>query len=175
MVAKGFQEKEAPQSDSPTMLRESMKMFFSVAANEDFKLRKIDIRAAFLQAKQLDREVFLQPPKDIKREGYVWKLKKPLCGLDDALRKFWLRVKKIFNEIGLRKLDGDEAVYYMINEKGELEGMVSTHVDDFDLAGKARFVDKVTEEIGKALDVSTVESDCFRFTGIDVKKVKDGL
>ena len=51
LVAKGFQEKEAPQSDLPTMLRESMKMFFSVAANEDFKLRKIDIRVAFLQAK----------------------------------------------------------------------------------------------------------------------------
>ena len=28
LVAKGFQEKEAPQSDSPTMLRESMKIFF---------------------------------------------------------------------------------------------------------------------------------------------------
>ena len=59
LVAKGFQEKEAPQSDSPTMLRESMKMFFTVAANEDFELRKIDIRAAFLQARQLDRNVFL--------------------------------------------------------------------------------------------------------------------
>ena len=34
---------------------------------------------------------------------------------------------------------------------------------------------EVTEEIGKALDVSTVESDCFHFTGIDVKKVKDGV
>ena len=28
LVAKGFQEKEAPQSDSLTMLRESIKMFF---------------------------------------------------------------------------------------------------------------------------------------------------
>ena len=82
-----------------------------------------------------------------------------MYGLNDASWKFWLRLKKIFKEIGLRKLDGDEAVYYMINEKGDLEGMVSTHVDDFDLAGKARFVDKVTKEIGKALDVSTVESD----------------
>ena len=36
LVAKGFQEKEAPQPNSPTMLRESMKMFFIVAANEDF-------------------------------------------------------------------------------------------------------------------------------------------
>ena len=53
-----MKKKDAPQSDSPTMLRESIKMFFSVATNEDFELRKIDIRAAFLQAKQLKREVF---------------------------------------------------------------------------------------------------------------------
>ena len=72
-------------------------------------------------------------------------------------------------------MDGDEAVYYMIGDKGDLEGMMSTFVDNFDLAGKKRFVDKVTEEIGKALDVSTVENDCFRFTGIDVKKVKEGI
>ena len=123
----------------------------------------------------MDREVFLKPLKDMKREGIIWKLKKPLYGLNDASRKFWLRVKNIFKKIGLRKLDGDEAVYYMIGEEGDLEGMVSTHVDDFDLAGRKRFVNRITEEIGKALDVSTVESDCFRFTGIDVKKVKEGM
>ena len=152
-----------------------MKMFFLVAANEDFELRKIDIRAAFLQAKQLDREVFLKGPKDIKREGIIWKLKKPLYGLKDASRKFWFRVKNIFKELGFRKLDGYKEIYYMIGEEGDLEGMVSTHVDDFDLAGRKRFVNRITEEIGKALDVSTVESNCFRFTGIDVKKVKEGI
>ena len=31
-----------------------------------------------------------------------------------------MRVKKLFKEIGLRKLDGDEAVYYMIGDKGDL-------------------------------------------------------
>ena len=71
LVAKGFQEKEAPKTDSPTMLRESMKMLFSVTANEDFEWGKIDIRAAFLQAKQLNREVFLEPPKYLNREGYI--------------------------------------------------------------------------------------------------------
>ncbi len=55
-----------------------MKMFFSVAANEDFELRKIDIRVVVLQAKQLDREVFMPPPKGTKKEGYIWRLKKPL-------------------------------------------------------------------------------------------------
>ena len=87
-----IQEKSAPQSDSPTMLRESMKLFFSVAANENFNLRSIDIRAAFLQAKDLEREIFLLPPKDVKKEGLIWKLKNPLYGLNDASMKFWLRV-----------------------------------------------------------------------------------
>ena len=53
-----------------------------MAANEDFELRKIDIRAAFLQAKQLDRELFLKPPKDIRIVGILLKLKKPLYGLN---------------------------------------------------------------------------------------------
>ena len=131
LVAKGFQKKEAPQSDSPTMLRESMKLSFSVAANEGFKLRCMDIRAAFLQAKKLDRDAILIPPKDVRREGYIWKLKKPLYGLNDASRKFWLKVKNLFKEMGLKRLEGDEAVYYMINEKGGLEGMIMTCVDNF--------------------------------------------
>ena len=63
----------------------------------------------------------------------------------------------------------------MIGENGDLEGMILTHVDDFNLAGKKRLVIKVTEEIEKALDVSTVESDCFRFIRIDVKKMTEGI
>ena len=68
LVAKGFQETEAPQSDAPTMLRESMKLFFALATNEDFKLRSMDIRAAFLQARELDRDVFLMPPISGKKD-----------------------------------------------------------------------------------------------------------
>ena len=60
------------------MLRESMKLFFAVAANQDFELRSIDIRAAFLQSREFDRDVFFMPPKDIRKEGYVWMLKKTI-------------------------------------------------------------------------------------------------
>ena len=77
------------------MLRESMKQFFAVVANHNFKLRSIDIRVAFLQARDFDRDVYLLPPKDIRKDGYVWKLK------NDASRKFWLRVKELFAELGL--------------------------------------------------------------------------
>ncbi len=75
LVARGFEEKSAPQSDSPTMRRESLKLFFSIAANEGFKLRSVDIRVAFLQAKGLEREIFLLPPRDVQKEGLLWNLK----------------------------------------------------------------------------------------------------
>ena len=77
-------------------------MLVAVAANSGFKLASVDIRAAFLQSKILDREVFVEPPSDVRKLGTVWKLKKPLYGLDDASRKFWLCIKEVFlSELGL--------------------------------------------------------------------------
>lgn len=53
--------------------------------------------------------------------------------------------------------------------------MVSTCVDDFNLGGSTNFVKMITEKISAALDVSKVEDDKFRFTGIDIRKVEDGM
>ena len=61
LVAKGFQERLKPQSDSPRALKENFKLLMAVATNEGFKLASVDIRAAFLQAKILDRDIFLEP------------------------------------------------------------------------------------------------------------------
>ena len=58
LVVRGFQEKESQQSDSIMMLQESIKLFFAIAANQGFKLRSMDTKAAFLQAKCLDRNCF---------------------------------------------------------------------------------------------------------------------
>ena len=69
LVARGFQEQESPQSDSPTMFRESFTMYFAVAVNEGFSLMSIDIRTPFLQVRGLDWKVFLEPPQDVKRKG----------------------------------------------------------------------------------------------------------
>ena len=69
------------QSDSPTASKESFKLLMAVAANADFKLASVDIRAAFLQSQVLDHDVFIQPPEDIWKPGMVWQLKKTLYAL----------------------------------------------------------------------------------------------
>ena len=99
LVARGFQDTMKPQPDSPTVSKESFKMLMAVAANDNFKLASVDIRAAFLQSRTLDRDVFMLPPPDIRKQGVIWRLKKPLYGLDDTSQKFWLKVKELLKKI----------------------------------------------------------------------------
>ena len=48
-------------------------------------------------------------------------VRKPLYGLDDASRKFWLHVKDVLLcELGLKTIHGDEAFYYF-NVEGSLQ------------------------------------------------------
>ena len=85
-----FQETLKPQSDSPTVSKELFKILMAVAANSNFKLASVDIRNAFLQSRTLDRDVFMLPPPDIRKQGIICRLKKPIYGLDDTSCKFWL-------------------------------------------------------------------------------------
>merc|ERR1712115_174233 len=168
LVAKGFQELDQPQSDSQTAAKESFKLLMALSANYNFKIVSMDIRAAFLQAKTLDREVFVRPPKDIEKEGVIWKLLKPLYSLDDASRKFYLKVKETLQELGLKTLPGDDAFYYE-HRDGKLMGLNLSHVDDFTIAGDTDFVKRIVTGIKERFIVSKVEEDKFRFTGLDVK------
>ena len=116
----------------------------ALVANSGFKVVSMDIRAAFLQAKKLDREVYVRPPENIRKQGKIWKLLKPLYGLDDALQKFYLKVKETLKELGLKTLPGDEAFYYE-NRDGKLLGVVLSHVDDFTVAGEEEFVKRIVK------------------------------
>ena len=125
----------------------------AVVAISDFELASVDIWAAFLQAKRFDREIYMKPPEDIQKPGFIWRLKKPLYGLDDASRKFWLKIKEIFLELGLKVIDGNEAFYYM-HEEGELKGAVQTHLDIFSLAWTADLLDKIIQGVSWKLTIS---------------------
>ena len=70
-VAHRFQETLKPQSESPTVWKELFKILMAVAANTNFMLAFGNIRAAFLQSRTLDRDVFVQPPPDIKKQGVI--------------------------------------------------------------------------------------------------------
>ena len=104
----------------------------------------------------------------------IWRLKKPLYSLDDTSQKFWLRVKEVLKSIGLKVMEGDEAFSYL-HRNGELRGTVITHVNNFTLAGNEDFIKEVLETVSREPTVSKIERDSFRYTGIDVSTVDDGI
>ena len=71
LVARGFEEDSTNLVKySPTCSRESLRLLFTVAATMNWKLQSVDITCAFLQGNTIDREVYLQLPKDIKERRY---------------------------------------------------------------------------------------------------------
>ena len=54
-------------------------------------------------------------------------------------------------------------------------GAVIMHVDNFTLAGTKTFIKEVLETISRELTVSKIERDNFRYTGIDVSTMDNGI
>ena len=110
LVVRGFQEEEQPRSDSPTLAKESMKTMISIAANEGWKVRALDVTNAYLQAKPVDRDIFVEPPKDLKKPGVIWKLLKSVYGTFDGSRNFYLSVDEEIRQLGGKLITGEEAL-----------------------------------------------------------------
>ena len=95
LVARGYEETNKVRSDSPTCFRDSIRMLLAVAIGKDWIIHSLDVKAAFLQGNRIDRDLYLGPLKEFRREGNVWKLKKVVCGLSDASRSWYLRVFEV--------------------------------------------------------------------------------
>ena len=50
-----------------------------------------------------------------------------------------------------------------------------THVDNFEVAGTPEFLKEIISVVEDELTVSKVEEDTFRYTGLDVKIVSEGI
>ena len=89
----------------------------------------MDVKTAFLQSFPWKRDVFLKLPKEYASPGYVWKLKKCVCGPEDASRKWKERVTFEFKAIGLKQAREVSCVFFKIDS--DLTGIIRSHVDDF--------------------------------------------
>ena len=112
-----------------------------MASQYGWAVKSQDVIAAFLQAKELTREVHVQPPKDISTEGRIWKLIKPMHGLDEARYLWYETLKDFLIELGCEQLMNDPAVFYY--RTLDLEGMLTVHIDDLFSTGSNTFEEKI--------------------------------
>ena len=176
LVCRGFEEVCKVDSDSPTMEAGSVKLILAYARAKNMKIISADVKAAFLQGLPLtERTVFVQPPREAQvKEGHIWKLRVSLYGLQDASLRFHWKVRAVFKQMGLVQSRLDPAVFYMRNSKGEVTGIIGSHVDDFLVAGSAEWTEEMVKGIADRFELGTVEKNNFLYCGHRVKQDAEG-
>ena len=90
LVIHGNQELEAVRSDSPTVSKQSLRIQFTLAVQNNWKMHSADVTAAFLQACPLKRKIYVKPVLEARHKGMLWLLKRSMYGLDSSGRQWYL-------------------------------------------------------------------------------------
>ena len=167
LVVRGYEEDSCEiRADSPTCSKDNIRMLLGVAGGKGWKVHSLDVKAAFLQGKAIDREIYVKPPLEFRKEKRLWRLKKVVYGLCDASRNWYLRVAEVLQNLGMKVCKYDNAVFLF--RKGDLQGLVLVHVDDMLYFGTDEFLTKVVKPFKETFRISKEETSVFRYVGINV-------
>ena len=161
LVARGFEEinREELPKDSPTCASESLRMIMAVICQRKWQLNSMDIKAAFLQGKELTRNIYIRPPPEARSQGILWKLKKCVYGLADASLYWYNKVKDTMYQLGAVLSQVDPAVFYWLDDSYNVMGVLACHVDDFIWGGSEMFSTTVIPSLKAAFQVGREEHD----------------
>lgn len=175
LVIRGFEENGAPPSDSPTAQRSLARMCIILCNWNRWEIQSLDVRSAFLQSNDLDRTILMKPPKEFRKDSStVWKIKKPIYGLNDGARKWFITMKNKLVEYGCKSLRLDPSVY-VYHHHGELCGFCVVHVDDFLLGGNDNFHNAVVSKLCKDFRLSSKKSQNFKYIGWDINQDAESI
>lgn len=175
LVARGFEDIDSYRKDSPTLARSSLRVILSIVASMGWTLKTTDIKSAFLQGKEMDREVYITPPREANvPDGKIWKLLHCLYGLNDAARHFYQSVVETLKNLGCNCSSLDPALFFFRRD-GKLEGIVASHVDDFLHAGSEYFDNLVMSKLRDRFLAGKLEESIFKYIGFEIIQMDDGI
>ncbi|KAK4327171.1 hypothetical protein Pmani_002341 [Petrolisthes manimaculis] len=173
LVARGFEEETGNlRKDSPTCSKEAVHLALSVAATCGWVCHSLDVKAAYLQGYQIDRDVYLRPPPEFN-DGSLWKLKKTVYGLCDAARHWYLRVRSQLLDLGTIASSLEPALFSWRCGQS-LEGVICVYVDDLFWAGTNGFKEQVIDRLCQIFRMGGSESKAFKYVGLNIVSYGDG-
>ena len=169
LVARGFEEEPLASTDtvSPTCRKESLRLLFTITSSLQWSLRSLDIASAFLQGKDIEREVYIIPPKEFHKPGIIWKLRKCVYGLSDAAKMWYSNVRQQVESAGLTKCLFDDALFFSRAENN-ITGLMTVHVDDFIYAGTNSFQSTIKDHILEGFQIKAQGEQSFSYLGLEV-------
>ena len=136
--------------------------------------------SAFLQSINIQRPVFVLPPKERRIPGIIWRQKKPCYGLADASRGFHLSLTGKLTDLGCETTHLDPAFFTFQqtqceNFDKEPAGIIVSHVDDILHTGTNHFDKSVMGPLKKAFKFGSEEEEEFRYVGMKITQFDDKI
>ncbi|CAK0867695.1 unnamed protein product [Prorocentrum cordatum] len=184
LVVLGYQDPRLGEEPvaSPTMTRRARNMIFQLTAMKKWKLKKGDVKAAFLQGKGMpdDKPTYIEANDELAEEfgvpgGTAVRLKKAVYGLCQAPKSWYESVDTLMEQLGGQRCVSDPCVWVFSGENDNVFGVVGTHVDDFLIAGDGgvRWRD-IEVKLQKAFRWTPWEEGSFKQTGLSVMQTASG-
>jgi transposase InsO family protein len=133
LVAKGYSQRPGVdffETYSPVVRYPSMRALLSMAAQHDWEVHHMDVKAAFLNG-DLQETVYMRQPEGFEvkgKEDWVCLLKKGVYGLRQGSRVWNEKAAKLLRRMCFTPLEADECVFVYRSE-GRL-AIVALYVDD---------------------------------------------
>ena len=159
------------------MRKGNIKIFVAIAAKENWEIKTGDVASAFLQGTDIDRDVYVLPPVERRIPGVLWRLLKPVYGLVDAPRGWYLALDNEFKKNGCEKCLLDPAMYLSFRNDADkkIDGIALTHVDDMLHGGSDHFDVNVMDKVKSSFKFGLEESESFRYVGMNMTQKADHI
>ena len=172
----GFQDPDLTEvhRDSPTLSAASEAL---IMASHKYRLISGDIKTAFLGGDEDIRNIFISPVDDVRQKlnldhETVFRLRKAVCGLVNAPKKWWDRLKKSLIEHGFTSCALDPCAS-LLRKSGKIHGVLGVHVDDVIGGGNETF-DRIMTTVRKEFDFGAWDVGNFRFKCRQISQIPNG-
>ena len=138
----------------------------TVAVSHKWRLKSLDVKAAFLQGNEIQRDVYIKLPIEADTTE-IWKLHKCVYGLGEASRLWYMRLKEELHSFGVTESKFDAAIFFC-NVEDQRNGMIAAHVNDVLWADTPQFENNVIEKFKTAFLISKQCCDNFIYVGLSL-------
>jgi hypothetical protein len=155
LVAQGFSQRpgiDFKATFAPVMRLDTLRIFLALAAKNNWELRQMDIKGAYLWAETEEDLYMQQPPGYNDGSGRVKKLKKTIYGLKQAGNNWNRRFDSGMKKLAFQRLRSDYCAYIRWN--GSKFTIILVWVDDLILiSNTSSEADQVEKELSQEFDI----------------------